>query len=69
MLITSYEYADKIVSQNKSLVWDGWDIVEIAPSNNAEFNKSGKIVDGKWAFTNTYPVTEKGWEVPKKYVR
>jgi hypothetical protein len=69
MLITSYEYADKIVSQNNSLAWDGWDILEITHSNNAEFNKSGKIIDGKWAFVNTYPVTEQGWEVPKKYVR
>jgi hypothetical protein len=69
MLITSYEYADKIVSENKKLSWEGWNILEVIQSENAEFNKNGKIIDGQWAFVNTYPITEKGWEVPKKYVR
>ena len=43
MLITSYEYAEKIVNQNISLSWEGWNILEITPSQNAEFNKEGKI--------------------------
>lgn len=69
MLITNYEYADKIVNENNNLVWNGWDIIEVTPSHNAEFNKNGKIVNGKWSFVKTYPVTESGWEVPKKYVK
>ena len=69
MLITSYEYADKIVNENNGLSWEGWNIIEVTPNQNAEFNKEGKIIDGNWAFVKTYQITEKGWEVPKKYVR
>jgi hypothetical protein len=69
MLITNYEYAEKIVNENKNLSWEGWNILEVTPSNNAEFNKEGKIIDGNWAFVKTYQLTESGWEVPKKYVR
>lgn len=69
MLITSYDYAHKIVEQNSNLKWDGWDIVEYKKSDAAEFNNNGKIVDGQWYATKTFTLTEAGWEVPNKYAR
>lgn len=69
MLITSYDYAHKIVEQNSNLKWDGWDIVEYKKSDAAEFNNNGRIVDGQWYATKTFTLTESGWEVPNKYAR
>lgn len=69
MLITSYDYAHKMVENNKFLTWDGWDIVETKPSAGAEYKENGALIDGVWHYRNVFPVTEKGWEVPNKYAR
>lgn len=69
MLVTSYDYAHKIVDLNKSLSWNGWDIVEFKPNQSAEFKPDGKRVNETWGFVKTFPLTENGWEVPSRYVR
>lgn len=69
MLITSYDYAHSIVEKNNSLSWDGWDIVELKQSPAAQYKPNGKMINGVWHYANTFPVTEKGWEVPNKYAR
>jgi hypothetical protein len=69
MLITSYDYAHKIVDNNKFLIWKGWDIMEAKPSAGAQYNESGKLINGIWHYTDIFPITEKGWEIPNKYAR
>jgi hypothetical protein len=69
MLITSYNYAHELVSKNSSLFWNGWDIVEFRKNQSAEYDVAGKRIDESWGFTKTFPITEKGWEVPERYVR
>lgn len=69
MLVTSYDYAHKIVESNKSLIWEGWDIVEAKPSAGAQFKENGVLIDGVWHYTATFPITEKGWDIPNKYAR
>lgn len=69
MLITSYEYAHQVVEKNNVLSWNGWDIVETKQNPAAEFTETGQRINGVWSYVNIYPLTENGWEVPKKYVR
>lgn len=69
MFITNYKYAHKIVNENRSLSWDGWNIVEFKPNPDAYFMEKGAFVNGKWGVKNVFPITEQGWKVPKKYVR
>ena len=69
MLITSYDYAHRIVESNKFLTWNGWDIVEVKPNAGAQFKENGALINGVWHYTETFPVPEKGWEVPNKYAR
>lgn len=69
MLVTNYNYAHKIVEANKSLSWDGWNIVEFKPNADAFYMQDGIFKNSKWGTVKTFPLTENGWEVPKRYVR
>jgi len=69
MLVTSYDYAHQIVDSNKSLSWDGWNILESKESSGAEFNKDGRLIYGKWHYVKSFTLNDNGWEVPTKYVR
>lgn len=69
MLVTNYNYAHKIVEGNKSLSWDGWNIVEFKPNSDAYFMNEGVFKDSMWGIKKVFPITENGWEIPKKYVR
>jgi hypothetical protein len=69
MVINSLEQMETIVSNNKSLSWDGWDVVELIKSPGAWAKPSGAFVKGSWYYKNTFTVTEDGWSIPNKYVR
>lgn len=69
MLITSYDYAHSMVEKSKSLSWNGWDIVELKENPAAEYKPNGVLINGTWHYSNVFPLTESGWEVPNKYAR
>lgn len=68
MFITDYEQAHSIVQSNKSLFWDGWNIVDWKADTLGEMSKDGMLKDGKWGMYKTYLLSENGWDVPNKYV-
>lgn len=59
---------EAIVKNNSNLSWNGWDVVEVKPSNSAMFKINGAFINGKWVIKNTYSYGKNGWEIPKKYV-
>lgn len=65
----TYEQAHDIVENNKSLHWDGWDIVEFKKDNSAEYHPKGVRRNGIWGFTKRYSPNDEGWRLPNKYVR
>jgi hypothetical protein len=67
MLITSLEKMEFIVSKNKSLSWDGWNVVELIRTPGAVYKPNGVIVNGVWYIKNTFNVEYDGWKVPSKY--
>lgn len=69
MNITSLEQMENIVSNNKNLSWEGWNVVSLLPNNAAWRRTDGAIVKGKWYTKRVYEITETGWEIPGKLVR
>lgn len=69
MMINSLEEAERIVENNKSLRWNGWDIVHYNKMPTAWMKPDGAFVDGDWYTQKIYNVSEKGWEIPDKLVR
>lgn len=69
MIINSLEQMENIVSQNDSLSWDGWNVVELKQNKNAWSKVNGCFVNGSWYIKNTFSVEHDGWSIPNKYVR
>lgn len=69
MVIKNLEKMEQIVSQNKSLSWDGWNVVELTKSDAAAFKANGSFVNGSWHTKNVFNVNRDGWSIPNKYVR
>jgi hypothetical protein len=57
------------VDNNHSLSWDGWNIIEFKPNPDAYFMQNGVFKNLKWGTINVFPITEQGWDVPKRYAR
>jgi hypothetical protein len=69
MLISSLEKMEDIVSKNKSLKWDGWDVIHFYPSDRGRTSKWGMRIGRKWFLYKRFSVTENGWEIPNKFMR
>jgi hypothetical protein len=69
IMIKDLETMEKIVANNSNLSWDGWNVVELIPSNSAMFKTDGAFVNNKWNTKKVYSYAEEGWAIPKKYVR
>lgn len=69
MLISSLEQMEKIVSRNRNLRWDGWDVVFSYESDKGRTSKFGARVKGVWHLERRIDLTKNGWDMPKKYVR
>lgn len=69
MLIDSLDTMENIVKNNRSLSWNGWDVVELTKSPTAMFKRNGSYVNGKWYLKNTFTIERDGWRIPKKYMR
>ena len=69
MMINSLEEAEIIVDNNKSLSWNGWDIVHFSKMPTAWMKPEGVYRNGDWYIQKHYNLSEKGWEIPDKFVR
>lgn len=69
MNITSLEQMESIVSNNKSLSWDGWTVLQTKPDPTGWAKTNGVFKNSQWHVQNRYDVTENGWQIPSKLVR
>lgn len=67
--ITSISEMEKIVSRNKSLAWDGWDVVHLYPNPVAWRDVNGVFIKGKWFTQKRFTPEHDGWTLPNKLVR
>lgn len=68
MLISSLEKMESIVNANKDLRWDGWTVVNSYKSEKARTSKLGAFVSGEWHMQHRYEVSERGWDIPKRFM-
>lgn len=68
MFVRSLEEMEQIVKKNKSLVWDGWTVVELQPAKNALVSKDGIRINGKWYLQKRFDANSEGWEIPDNFV-
>lgn len=69
MLIKSLKQMEQIVDNNRSLAWDGWDVIKNEPNPTAWRYTNGRFIKGKWYVQKRFAVTSKGWELPNNLVR
>ncbi len=69
MLVKDLESMEKIVKNNKSLVWNGWDVIHTYPSEKGRTSKFGALVNSQWHIQKRFTPGSNGWDIPDKYVR
>lgn len=69
MLVTSLEKMETIVDKNKSLSWEGWDVVLLKKTPGAYMSTDGVYSNGNWYLKNKFVLSETGWEIPDKFMR
>jgi hypothetical protein len=68
MVVASLEKMEEIVSKNKSLSWDGWNVVELIKTSGALYKPNGVKINGVWYIKNIFNAESYGWKVPSRYV-
>lgn len=69
MVIKSLTKMENLVEKNKTLFWDGWDVLYRTPSPAAWADPNGIFYKGKWYLQKRYTLTASGWEIPDRLVR
>jgi len=67
MIIKSLNTMEKIVAQNKNLMWNGWDVVDLKESEMARTSVTGIRIKDKWYLHKVYKPGKNGWDIPNKY--
>ena len=65
--VKDLEKMEIIVSRNKSLSWDGWNVVELIRNPGASLKANGVKVNGVWFIKNIFIIDRDGWSIPNKY--
>lgn len=68
MLIKSLEQMEAVVSNNKSLKWDGWTVTERLQSEKGRTSKDGMLYNQKWYIEKRYDLTKNGWNIPDRLI-
>jgi hypothetical protein len=69
VLIKSLEQMEKVVAGDRTLSWDGWDVVQSFPSPGGWSKQNGAFIKGKWYTQRRFTLSSKGWDIPHKLVR
>lgn len=69
MLVKELNKMESIVSKNKQLSWDGWDVVHRYQSDRAWSSTNGVFVNNKWYMEKRYAPSRNGWDIPDKYAQ
>jgi hypothetical protein len=67
MIIRSLNTMEKIVSKNKNLIWNAWDVIDLKESDTAKTSVVGIRVKDKWYLHKVYSSNRNGWNIPDKY--
>jgi hypothetical protein len=59
---------ETIVENNKSLLWDGWNVKEVTQSPTGWMKPNGIFRKGEWFIQKHYNLRYDGWDIPNKFV-
>jgi hypothetical protein len=68
MIVKTLEEMESIVAKNRSLVWDGWTVVNRYKSDKAKTSKYGIYFKGNWYMTKRFEPNRDGWHIPEGLV-
>lgn len=66
VIVSSLEKMSDIVKNNKTLMWDGWSVVQVIPSNKARTSIHGKYLNNQWVLVKRFDPSRVGWDIPEK---
>lgn len=69
MMMNNLEQMEDIVKINKSLSWNGWDVVHILENASGYMDKNGAFINEKWHIKQTFKLERHGWDIPKKFLK
>jgi hypothetical protein len=69
MLIRSLKKMEEIVERDRSLMWDGWTVVNSYPSKKGSTSQYGAYVKGEWHLQRRFEPTEAGWDIPERFIK
>jgi hypothetical protein len=67
MVINKLEVMEKIVASNSSLIWNGWDVIEIKQTDAGRTAANGLRIKDKWYTHKLFKLDRNGWDIPNKY--
>jgi hypothetical protein len=60
---------ETIVESNKSLSWEGWDVVLLKKNPAGYMSPDGVFSNGNWYLKTKFALSEIGWDIPSKFMR
>ena len=67
MIVNKLETMERIVTKNKNLKWNGWDIFDLKKSDLARTSVNGVRIKDEWFLRKVYKLNRNGWDIPNKY--
>jgi hypothetical protein len=67
MVVKSLEVMEKIVGNNRDLMWSGWDVLELKKTNLGRTDANGIRIKNNWFIKKTFSPDRNGWDIPNKY--
>lgn len=66
MIIKDLEEMETLVSQNKKLAWDGWDVLQITKTDKGRTHINGKLINNDWYIVKRFAPNRDGWVIPDR---
>jgi DNA modification methylase len=69
MKISDLQKMESIVSNNPSLIWDGWNVVFLEKDQDASLKKNAAFIDSTWHKKVVFENTGGVWDIPDSILR
>lgn len=68
VVIRDLDAMESIVSKNKYLKWDGWDILYISPRLSSFMDPKAQLHSNEWHRTYRYSPGRRGYVIPREFI-
>jgi hypothetical protein len=69
MKISKIEEAEEIVLKNKSLFWDGWDIIHYKKIEDGFTDSKSVYKENSWYKKEIFFLNKDGWNIPDRLIK